>query len=64
MANLAMQFIVSDIIKDGPKAANAMQVNFDLLGQLLKFNYEVFLIFDALFSQHEVLSLSLSHALN
>lgn len=43
-----LEYLIDDIVADGPKAQGSMQTSFDLLGELMKFNREIFVSFNQL----------------
>jgi len=43
-----LDYLINDIVADNPKAAGSMQTSFDLLGELMKFNKEIFAAFNQL----------------
>lgn len=36
-----LEYLINDIVAEGPKVQGGMQTSFDLLGELMKFNREV-----------------------
>jgi Trpc4-associated protein len=43
-----LEYLVDDIVADGPKVQGSLQTSFDLLGELVKFNREIFSSFNQL----------------
>jgi len=41
-----LAFLIDDIVSDAPKVQGSMQTSFDLLGELMKFNREIFVAFN------------------